>query len=99
MNNLYLSGPDAIALLQRVGVNSFKNFRPGQAKQLVVVSPEGYVIGDGILFYLPDGRLKLGSRPGINNWVQFHAETGGYGVTVEKGAWSVVDPDRPRTVY
>ncbi len=99
MTNLYLSGPDAIALLERVGVNSFKTFRPGHAKQLVAVSPEGYVIGDGILFYLPDGRLKLVSRPGINNWVQFHAETGGYDVTVEKDAWSVVDPNRPRTVY
>lgn len=50
-------------------------------------------------FFLPDGRLKLVSRPGINNWVQFHAETGGCAVTVEKDAWSVVDPSRPRTVY
>lgn len=51
------------------------------------------MIGDGILFYLPDGRLKLVSRPGINNWVQYHAGTSDYNVTVEKDAWSVVDPN------
>lgn len=99
MTNLYLSGSDVIKLLERVGVNTFRNFKPGHAKQLVACSPEGFVIGDGILFYLPDGRIKLVSRPGINNWVQFHAETGGYDVTVERDAWSVVDPNRPRTVY
>lgn len=99
MTNLYLSGPDAVKVLERVGVNSFRNFQPGQAKQLVAVSPEGYLVGDGILFYLPDGRLKLVSRPGINNYVRFHAETGGYEVRVDVDQWSVQDPQRPRTVY
>ncbi|MBX5466584.1 MAG: aminomethyl transferase family protein [Firmicutes bacterium] len=99
MTNLYLSGPDALRLLERVGVNRFRGFLPGQAKQLVAVSPEGYVIGDGILFYLPDGRLKLVSRPGITNYVRFQAETGGYDVAVAVDQWSVQDPGRPRTVY
>ncbi|MBX5446771.1 aminomethyl transferase family protein [Sphaerobacter sp.] len=99
MTNLYLSGPDIIPLLERVGVNTVKNFTPGRAKQLVACSPEGHVIGDGILFYLADGRVKLVSRPGINNWLHYHAETGGFDVTVENDVWSVADPTRPRTAY
>lgn len=53
MTNLYLSGPGALRLLEHVGINSLRSFRPGQAKQLVACSPEGYVIGDGILFFSP----------------------------------------------
>jgi vanillate/3-O-methylgallate O-demethylase len=94
-----LSGPGALRVLERIGVNTFRNFRPGQAKQLVACSPEGFLIGDGILFFLPDGRFKLVSRPGITNWVHYHAETSGEDVVIEKDAWSVIDPDRPRTVY
>ncbi|MCS7246463.1 MAG: aminomethyl transferase family protein, partial [Thermomicrobium sp.] len=52
MSDLFLRGPDAFALLERLGINSFAGFAPGQAKQYVPVSPEGYVIGDVILFYL-----------------------------------------------
>jgi vanillate/3-O-methylgallate O-demethylase len=99
MTNLYLSGPGALRVLERIGVNTFRNFRPGQAKQLVACSPEGFLIGDGILFFLPDGRFKLVSRPGITNWVHYHAETSGEDVVIEKDAWSVIDPNRPRTVY
>ncbi len=38
-------------------------------------------------------------RPSVHNWVQYHAETGGYNVTLERDEWSVADPNRPRKVY
>src|SRR3712207_3342545 len=45
MTDLYISGPDALRLLQDVGVNSFANFGVGKAKQFVSVNDDGYLIG------------------------------------------------------
>src|SRR5581483_9171720 len=52
MVNLWLSGPDALRLISDTGINSVANFPVNSAKQFVPVSPEGGVIGDGILFHL-----------------------------------------------
>src|SRR5262245_14406030 len=42
MTDLYLSGPDALRLLQDVGVNTFRTFGVGRAKQYVAVNPTGH---------------------------------------------------------
>lgn len=84
MTDLFISGPDALRLLAEHGVNTFANFTPGRAKQYVATNSEGYYVGDGILFYLEEERFDLVSNPTISNWVQFHAETGGYDVSIER---------------
>jgi vanillate/3-O-methylgallate O-demethylase len=99
MSDLYVSGPDAFGLFESVAINSFQKFEPARAKQLVVCSPEGYVLGDGILFYLDDGRFQLVGRPSANNWVEFQARVGGYDVEVERDEWSVDDPSRLRKTF
>jgi vanillate/3-O-methylgallate O-demethylase len=99
MTDLFLRGPDAFALLRQLGINSFEGFQPGQAKQYVPVSPEGYVIGDVILFYLEDGTFQLVGRPSVHNWVQFHAATSGAAVSFERDEWSVADPHKPRKTF
>ncbi|RBP65618.1 vanillate/3-O-methylgallate O-demethylase [Brevibacterium sanguinis] len=82
MVNLFLKGPDALRLLSDTGINSFANFPVGQAKQFVPVASNGGVIGDGILFHEADDEyVYVGRAPGAN-WLQFHAETGGYDVEV-----------------
>ena len=78
MTDMYVDGPDALKLLTDLGVNSFKNFGPNKAKQFIPCSPEGYVIGDVILFGLEGNRFNLVGRPSVHNWVQYHCETGGY---------------------
>ncbi len=78
MTDMYVSGPDALKLLTDLGTNSFKNFGPNKAKQYIPCNPEGYVIGDVILFGLEDGSFNLVGRPSVHNWVQFNCETGGY---------------------
>jgi syringate O-demethylase len=78
MTDMYVEGPDALKLLTDLGINTFKNFGPNKAKQFIACSPEGYVIGDVILFGLEPNVFNLVGRPSIHNWVQFHAETGGY---------------------
>jgi vanillate/3-O-methylgallate O-demethylase len=82
MAEITIKGPDALKLCSYATINSFNNFAPGKAKQMVPVSHDGFVIGDGILFYLgPDELLFVGRAPTVN-WLQFHAETGGFKVDV-----------------
>lgn len=78
MTDLYLEGPDALKLLSDLGVNSFQNFKANQAKQFIACNYDGLVIGDVILFYLEPNRFNLVGRPPACNWVQYHAEAGGY---------------------
>lgn len=99
MTDLYVTGPDAFRLLESLAINSFRNFEPGQAKQLVVCNPDGFVIGDAILFYLEPERFQLVGRPSAHNWVEYHAMKSGLNVNVERDEWSVSDPNRPRKVF
>jgi syringate O-demethylase len=84
MTDMYVEGPDALALLSSLGINTFKNFGPNRAKQYVACNPEGYVIGDVILFGLEGNRFNLVGRPSVHNWVQFNCETGGYRAKVTR---------------
>jgi glycine cleavage system aminomethyltransferase T len=91
MTDLTIKGPDALKLLSAYGVNSFENFQVNKAKQFVAVTPDGYVIGDAILFYLDTDVLSLVGRPSAHNWVQYHGETGDYDVTFERDERSAVN--------
>ncbi|MFT4211186.1 MAG: aminomethyl transferase family protein, partial [Microbacterium sp.] len=80
MVNFFISGPDAFALLRDTGINSFASFPVDTAKQFVPTASNGGVIGDGILFHeAEDDYVYVGRAPAAN-WLQFHAETGGYDV-------------------
>ncbi len=99
MTELYVEGPDVIKLFSALGVNTFQNFAVNKAKQFVACNPDGYVIGDGILFYLKEDSVVLVGRPSAHNWVQYHAETGGYDVKVERDERTAVNPTGRRKVY
>lgn len=88
----YLEGPDAFKLLSYLAFNSFVNFPTTKAKQFVPCSYDGYVVGDGILFRHEENKFTFVGRAPTANWIQFHAETGGYNVTTEKDDRS---PSRP----
>jgi vanillate/3-O-methylgallate O-demethylase len=92
MTDVYFEGPDVIQLLSALGVNSFSNFGVNKAKQFVACNYDGYVIGDAIHFGLAENKVSLVGRPSVMNWVQFHAETGGYKVKVERDERSAVNP-------
>jgi vanillate/3-O-methylgallate O-demethylase len=93
MAELTVKGPDAFKLLSHCTINSFAGFVPNKAKQMVPCSYDGYVIGDGILFYLDkDEFLFVGRAPSVN-WIQFHAETGGFKVDLIRDDRS---PSHPR---
>ena len=68
------------------------NFTVNTAKHTSPCSHDGYVIGDGILFYLeaePSGLRRPCAAP---NWLKFQAATGGYDVSV-RGRRPLAGPD------
>jgi glycine cleavage system aminomethyltransferase T len=93
MAELMVEGPDALAFLNGLGVNSFKGFAPDKAKQFVPCSHDGYVIGDVILFYLADNQFNLVGRAPTLNWVLFNAETSGLRVTCTYDERTAARPD------
>ena len=84
MTDLTVQGPDCYRLLAGLGANSFKGFGPMKAKQFIAVGPDGYMIGDCILFCLADNVVRLVGRPPALNWVDYHAQTKGYDVTTRR---------------
>lgn len=80
MAEFTVKGPDALKLCSYLTINSFNNFQPNRAKQMVPCSHDGYVIGDGILFYLDKDELLFVGRAPTVNWMQFHAESGNFKV-------------------
>ena len=71
MVNLFISGPDALRLISETGVNSTANFPVDMAKQFVPVSPEGGVIGDGILFHLAEEEFVFVGRAPVADYLSF----------------------------
>ena len=98
MTDLYVEGPDMIKLLSHVGVNSFAGYGRNRGKQLVCCNPDGYLIGDMVLFGLEDNKVNIVGRPPVANWIQYQAETGDYKVKVERDERTVSNP-RPRKTY
>ena len=99
MADLAVEGPDALKLLSQLGVNSFDGFAVDRAKHFVPCTPDGYVIGDVILFALAENRFNLVGRAPALNWVTYHAETGGYDVEVELDQRSALRTDGRRKSY
>lgn len=83
MPELFVRGPDAFRMLNKLGINSFAGFVPGKAKQFVGCNASGQMIGECILYYHGENDFELVSGTYFLNWVRFHAATGGYDVTVE----------------
>ena len=101
MVELYVRGPEAFDLLQYTAINSFKNFSVNKAKQYVPVTPEGYVIGDVILFYLAENEFSLVGRAPAIEWVEFHAQYpkadgSKWNVTVERDERTALRTDGKR---
>lgn len=78
MDQVFLSGSDAINLISDTAINSVANFEIDMAKQYVPVSSVGAVVGDGILFREAEDEFTYVGRAPVTNWLMYHAEAGGY---------------------
>lgn len=48
-------GPDAVAFLESICVNSFKNFPVGRIRHGVMVNEKGQILGDGVILHVSEG--------------------------------------------
>ena len=92
MGNIFISGPDALRLITDTGINSTAKFPVDSAKQFVPVSPEGGVIGDGILFREAEEEFTFVGRAPVANWLLYK---GGKGYNVDLK----LDPRSPSRPY
>ena len=99
MNDLMVEGRDALKLLSHLAVNSFDGYVGDRAKHFVPCSPDGYVIGDVILFALSDERFNLVGRAPALNWISYHADTGGYDVAIDFDLRTALRADGRRRSY
>ncbi len=97
MAELMVEGPGAFDFLNGLGINSFKGFAPGKAKQFVPVTPYGHVIGDVILFYLAENTFNLVGRAPTLNWLMFHGQDrAGVTLTYDERTAARADPENRR---
>jgi vanillate/3-O-methylgallate O-demethylase len=86
MEPCFVRGPDAVAFLERIAVNSFAKIRaeePPQAINLLLCNPDGYIIGDQILFHLGENDFSSVGSVWANNWIRYTAETMDYDIETE----------------
>jgi glycine cleavage system aminomethyltransferase T len=95
MSDHYVEGPDVKRLISDIAVNSVANFERNIAKQIVVCNPDGYYIGDSILFILEDHLVNIVNKPSVGNWVEYQVATKGYDVKVTRDD-RALDNTKPR---
>ena len=69
IRDLYLTGPDVLRLLSKVGLNKFGDFPKNRGRQIIAASHDGYLIGDGICFHTSDDVYRVVGPPMISDWV------------------------------
>ena len=99
MNSTHVRGPDALAFTQYLSVNSFKTFEVGAAKQLVCCSPEGYLIGDAILYRMGEDDYMVVGNPATTEWVEYNAEVLDFDVTTESDPMWTLNKAKRREFY
>lgn len=99
MPELFLSGPGAFALLERIGINSLANLTEDRAKQFVACNSAGQVIGDCVLYRLGEQSFELVSGMTLLDWVEYQAIEGGDDVTIVRDHSSPFNPNGRRINY
>jgi glycine cleavage system aminomethyltransferase T len=99
MNDLFVTGPDTVRMLEHLGVNSFTGFGTDMAKQFIAVNDDGFYIGDAVLFGLGDTSIDLVGRRTCLDWVEYHARSGEWDVEVERDPQSVDRGGQPPKLY
>jgi vanillate/3-O-methylgallate O-demethylase len=93
MDEVIVEGPDAAAFLQGLAINSFANFGLNRAKHFVPVSPDGYVIGDMIIFRESENKFILVGRAPTASWIKYNGTLGKHNVTITHDPRSPSRPD------
>lgn len=84
MTDLYVEGPDVMAFVSSLAVNTFANFGDNKAKQFIACAPDGSLIGDMIIFGLGENLVNIVGRPTVANWVEYNASLGHFDVRCDR---------------
>ncbi len=84
MVDLYIDGPDASRLLASASANNYEKFAVGQAKQLITVSHDGWLIQDAIVARRAQDQFTVTGIGTAHNWIAYHASNENYDVEL---AW------------
>ncbi len=95
MTDLVMRGEGLVELLSSISTNTFENFRPMVAKQMVGVNHAGFVIGDGILFNLGDEGVDLVGHHLLIDWVRYNIERSGLAIETQLDGNSTVREGPP----
>lgn len=98
MTDLYVEGPDVIAFISGLAVNSFSGFGDNKAKQFIACAPDGHLIGDMIIFGLGDHLVNIVGRPTVANWVEFKAASCDFDVRCNRDERTLQNA-RPRKTF
>ncbi len=69
MTKYRITGPDALAYLDRLVTRDMKKIRPGRVAYAVWCNDQGQVIDDGTIFHLRDGEYRLCSQERHYSWL------------------------------
>lgn len=97
MTDLYVEGPDVVAFIASLAVNGFTGFGDGKAKQLICCAPDGYLIGDMVIFGLSDTLVNIVGRPTVANWIEYNAALGQFDVTCDRDERKLDNPKPKKT--
>ena len=81
MTKYRITGPDALAYLDRLVTRDMTKIRPGRVAYAVWCDDQGQVIDDGTIFHLKEGEYRLCSQERHAAWLQDSAI--GFDVSVE----------------
>lgn len=78
LDELHVSGPEALRLFSDFAVNSFATFAIGQAKHIICCNRSGHVIGEGILMRLGVEEFEFQALGPVTAWLEYQLRKGSY---------------------
>ncbi|MBR1177139.1 aminomethyltransferase family protein [Bradyrhizobium sp. KB893862 SZCCT0404] len=78
LDELHVSGPQALQLFSDFAVNSFAKFAIGQAKHIICCNQDGKIIGEGILMRLGVEAFEFQALGPVTPWLEYQLRKGRY---------------------
>ncbi|HWH26302.1 MAG TPA: hypothetical protein VNT53_06630 [Pseudolysinimonas sp.] len=81
LEEVRISGPDALRFFSELAVNDMSRFAVDQAKHAIFCSAAGKVIGEGVLMRQSETDFVFNARSPINSWLEYSWNRGDYSGT------------------
>lgn len=99
MSEVHLRGSAVIPFLKELSVNKLDPFPVLRGKQIVVASPDGYLVGDAIIFREAEDFFRIVGAPPCGNWVYFRSLNTSHDVKATRDESYSIKPGIVRDVF